>query len=103
MIILKDYQNQSVRLTEERLTHILQHPELSMMENAITETLKNPEKVIRSNSDHTVLLNYRFYTQTLIGDKWLCIVVKYLENDAFIITAYFTDRIKKGELLCTQM
>jgi len=50
-------------------------------------------------TDETVLLSYRYYTGTPIGDKWLCIVVKYLENDAFVLTAYFTDKIKKGEKL----
>jgi len=39
------------------------------------------------------------YTQTAIGDKWLCVVVKYFPDDAFIVTAYFTDKPKKGDNL----
>jgi len=27
----------------------------------------------------------------LFGDKYLCIVVKFKQQDAFVITAYFTD------------
>jgi hypothetical protein len=34
-----------------------------------------------------------------MGDKWLCVVTKYLDNDAFLLTAYLTNRIKQGELL----
>ncbi|MDY6804379.1 MAG: hypothetical protein SXA11_11300 [Cyanobacteriota bacterium] len=97
MKTLIDYRDRQVRLTEERLEHILRHPELSGMEDEIDVTLRNPEEVRRSRTDETVLLSYRYYTGTLIGDKWLCVVVKYLENDAFVLTAYFTDKIKKGE------
>jgi hypothetical protein len=97
MPILLDYQNREVRLTEERLAHILDHPEMVGMEAQITETLKHPQLVRQSRSDKSAALFYRFYTQTAIGDKWLCVVVKYLPDDAFIVTAYFTDKPKKGE------
>ncbi len=97
MKILRNFQGRQVRLTEERLAHILQHPELSTMEAAIEATLKNPEQVRRSRTDATVLLSYRYYTGTQVGNKWLCVVVKYLDNDAFLLTAYFTDKIKQGE------
>ncbi len=99
MPILLDYQNKEVRLTEERLAHILGHPEMVGMEAQITETLKHPQLVRQSRSDESIALFYRFYTQTAIGDKWLCVVVKYLSDDAFIVTAYFTDKPKKGETL----
>lgn len=97
MLILLDYQNRQVRLTEERLAHILTHPEMVEMESQIADTLKNPQLVRKSRSDDSAELFYRFYTQMLIGDKWLCIVVKYLPDDAFIVTAYFTDKPKKGD------
>ncbi|MGB3533082.1 MAG: hypothetical protein WBA13_06145 [Microcoleaceae cyanobacterium] len=100
---LTDYQGHLVRLTEERLTHILQHPELANMEDEIEITLQHPQQVRRSRTDETVLISYRYYTGTLIGDKWLCIIVKYLENDAFVLTAYFTDKIKKGEQVWLQL
>lgn len=97
MPILLDYQNRQVRLTEERLAHILTHPEMVEMESQIADTLKNPQLVRKSRSDDSAELFYRFYTQMVIGDKWLCIVVKYLPDDAFIVTAYFTDKPKKGD------
>ncbi|HEY9896292.1 MAG TPA: hypothetical protein V6D34_12940 [Candidatus Sericytochromatia bacterium] len=53
--------------------------------------------VRKSRSDNRTALLYRFYTQTAIGDKWLCTVAKYLPDDAFIITGYFTDKPKKGD------
>ena len=97
MSILFDYQNRKVRLTEERLAHILAHPEMVGMETNIADTLKHPQLVRQSRSDESAALFYRFYTQIAIGDKWLCVVVKHLESDAFVITAYLTDKLKLGE------
>jgi hypothetical protein len=69
------------------------------MDAAIQETIAAPALVVQSVSDAGVWLYYRYLTATLIGDKWLCVVVKESQGDAFILTAYFTDRIKKGTLL----
>lgn len=34
-----------------------------------------------------------------MGEKFLCVVVEVLEGDAFVLTAYLTDKIKEGEML----
>jgi hypothetical protein len=34
---------------------------------------------------------------TAVGDKFLCVVVKLIEADAFVVTAYLTDQVKKGK------
>lgn len=86
-----------MRLTDERLAHILEHPELIGMEAEIERVLLKPQLVRRSRSDATVRLFYEFYSQTTVGGKWLCIVVKYSDNDAFLVTAYLTDKPKAGE------
>lgn len=101
MKIFVDYQGRLVRLTDERWQHILRHPEMVAMENAIEATLKYPQIVRRSTTDQAVYLYYCYQTQTSVGDKWLCVVVKVLENDAFIITAYLTDQLKQGEQVWT--
>lgn len=67
--------------------------------NKIKETLSNPYKIIKSKTDPNVVLFYRLYQSTPVTIKYLCVVVKILESDAFIITAYFTDTIKKGKVL----
>ena len=88
-----------MRLTEERLGHILEHPEMANLEEALAETLEHPSLVIQSRSDPATELNYRYYLGTRVGDKWLCVVVKYAPADAFVLTAYLTDQPKKGEQL----
>lgn len=69
------------------------------MEAALVETLHHPVSVIQSLTDKNTALNYRYYLGTKVGDKWLCVVVKYEKEDAFVLTAYLTDKPKKGEQL----
>ncbi|HSY50910.1 MAG TPA: hypothetical protein VLC46_19055 [Thermoanaerobaculia bacterium] len=78
---------------------ILEHPEMAQMEPAIEETLRDPERVVQSISDPAVHLYYRFYFRTVVGGKFLCVVVKMGAAGAFVLTAYLTNRIKKGDRL----
>ena len=95
----RDYQGLHIRLTDERFAHILDHPEMVDMEGRIAETLSSPEQVVESLSDSEARLYYRFYLGTRVGDKYLCVVVKVQAGDAFVVTAYLTDKVKKGNLL----
>jgi hypothetical protein len=99
MKMILDCFGQSVRLTDDRLAHILEHAEMAGMENELERVLLRPAEVRRSRSDEDVRLFYEFYPGTRVGGKWLCVVVKYLANDAFVITAYLTDTVKAGETL----
>lgn len=97
MKILEDCFGHQVRLTDERLAHILEHPEMKGMGEEIGHVLRQPQLVRCSRSDTVVRLFYEFYMQTMVGGKWLCVVVKYRESDAFVVTAYLTDKPKAGE------
>ncbi len=97
MKVIRDCFGHSVRITEERLAHILEHTEMAGMENEIEQVLQTPSEVRLSRSDDQVKLFYEFYAQTRVGGKWLCVVVKYLPDDAFVITAYLTGTLKAGE------
>ncbi len=99
MKTIQDCFGHTVRLTDERMAHILEHPEMSGMGAEIERVLTEPQTVRRSRSDDTVRLFYEFYSQTIVGGKWLCVVVKYLEDDAFVVTAYLTDKPKTGDSL----
>jgi hypothetical protein len=99
MKVLRDHRGDAVRFTEERLSPILEHPEMRGMEREIGETLARPEHIVKSRSDSEANLYYRFYPQTPVGEKYLCVVVKRKRADAFVLTAYLTDTVKKGEIL----
>ena len=97
MKVLQDCFGHDVRLTDERLAHIVEHPEMGGMAGEIERVLRQPQFVRRSRTDESVRLFYEFYAQTIVGGKWLCVVVKYGESDAFVVTAYLTDKPKAGE------
>lgn len=91
-------------MTDERLAHLeIDHPEMREQIDKIEQTLYAPLKVIRSRTDSEVELFYRHFLTTPVTSKFLCVVIKVLSDDHFIITAYFTDTIKQGELLWEQM
>lgn len=99
MAVLIDYEGRAIRLTEERWQHISEHPEMAGMRQALEETLGAPEVVHESTSDPAARLYYRFYQRTIVDGKYLCVVVKLTDEDAFVVTAFLTDRLKKGRIL----
>jgi len=97
MKTLQDCFRRNVRLTDERLAHILERSEMKEMGDELEHLLRQPQLCRRSRSDDAVRLFYGFYERTMVGGKWLCVVVKYVRNDAFVVTAYLTDKPKAGE------
>lgn len=64
----------------------------------LVETLVNPDNVIATTVDASVHAYQRWYVQTPVTSKFLIVVVKILTDDAFIITAYYSSRQKKGDV-----
>jgi len=96
----KDVYGRNLRLTDERLDHFEKdHPEMAGQIYKVIETLSQPEIVVRSRTDSEAELFYRHYVMTPVGEKYMCVVVKVGVDDIFILTAYFTDTIKKGDVL----
>ena len=63
----------------------------------IREVLQEPDVVFTSHKDSSVHVDYRYYARGPVGSKHLMVAVKILEEDAFVITAFFTDEVKGGE------
>ena len=96
----EDIHQRKIRLTSERRKHLeVAHPEMAGQVDKIRLTLLEPEWIIKSKSDERSELFYRYYLAGPVGDKYLCVVVKAANRDLFIITAYFTDTVKRGEIL----
>jgi hypothetical protein len=96
----EDVYKRRIRLTDERQKHIeVDHPEMSGQIAKLQETLIKPDIIVRSQIDPEVELFFRHYSITPVTDKYLCVVVKSTPEDLFIITAFFTDSIKRGEVL----
>ncbi len=99
MRLLHDHERRPIRLTDERWSHIQSHPEMADRLEGMIHTLTVPEHVVQSRSDVEVRLYYRYLFGTIVGDKYLCVVVKLRSGDAFVLTAYLTDEIKRGHRL----
>lgn len=97
--ILIDYQERPVRLTQERWLHILQHPEIVDQRERLIETLRTPQIIIATVADENVHAYHRLYAETPVTRKYLIVVVKFIEDDAFVLTAYFSNRLKRGRIV----
>lgn len=95
-----DIHDRRIRLTYERQDHIeVDHPEMIGQFDKLQDALSNPDVVVGSRTDSNVELFYRYYSVTPVTKKYLCVAAKVLVDDLFIITAYFTDTVKRGEVL----
>lgn len=99
MTVLFDYEDRDIRLTEEWLEHIERRPEMVSQVDRLRETLEHPDEVRRSDQDGTVHLYHRRYEITPVTEKILLVVVKMEIDSPFVITAFFTDRLKSGTTL----
>ena len=98
-LVLEDYQGRPIRLTAERRAHILDHPEMSDQFDRIRATLAQPEFIVATSVDESVRVYHRLFTVTPVTSKYLPVAVKLLEDDAFILTAFFSSRQKKGNVI----
>ncbi len=99
MEVLRDYEGRLIRLTADRLQHIRRRPDMAEQEAKIEEAVASPDLVIESQQDPTVRLYHKLYEDTPVSQKYMLVAVKVLANDAFVITAFFTDREKQGTTL----
>ena len=88
--------NKKIRTTQSHWNLItkIKHPEIEGKEEEVKECLRNPVEVRKSSEDQEVLLYYKKE-----GEYFLCVVVRHLNGEGFIITAYITDKIKEGEIV----
>ena len=92
-----------IRTSESYWKYIIEvkHPESFKnmgLNNAlilVKQALKNPEIVIKERLDPSVFIYYMNYKERY----FICVIAKHLNGEGYIITAYITDRIKKGEVV----
>lgn len=97
IFLVVDQFKRAIRLTKERHQHIVERGEMTGQEDRIRETIALPEIVKVSRHDPHVLCYYRWYEVTPVTKKYLLCIVKVLNHDGFVVTAFYTDRIKRGE------
>lgn len=83
----------SVRTTADYWSLIeTKHPKLRGRAHDVAQALTHPDQVCRSRQDPAVYLFYRADQQ-----RFLCAIVKRLDSEGFLVTAYPCDIIKEGD------
>lgn len=85
-----------IRTTREhwKLISEIKHPIIKGHEKEVKETISDPDEVRQSKKDGSVYLYYR-----KLSKYFVCVLVKHLNSEGFIITAYLADKIKKGDVI----
>ncbi len=90
-----DERGNEVRLTDERLRHILRrHPEMALQMHRFAEILASPDAVSPSRSSPAVQLYYRLYPDIRGRKRYICLVVKRGTDYSTILTGYLGRSIK---------
>ena len=100
-----DYEGRVIILSDESERHLAQeHIEVPRIGLAavLRGTLADPDVVIASRRDSRGALYYRLRSEDPFAGKYVCVVVKYLENESYIWTAYVTSRIRDGRVIWTR-
>lgn len=92
-MVITDHRGANIRFPDERWRHICaDHPEMTPLYQAVCDTIAGPEVIANSSSDPAaVKLYHKWYADTSVGGKWLRVVIKFLNGDAFVLTAYLTN------------
>ena len=90
MDVVKSINGVPVRLTDERWVHIIEnHDDLAGYYGEVLGVVESPDYIIKGYKHALIAL------KKVEENRFLAVVYKELdENDGFIITAYFTSKIK---------
>ena len=58
-----------------------------------------PDEVRHRIRSSEVWLFYKFYDKSPVTQKYMLVAVEVLDGEGFIVTVFFTDKIKKGDLI----
>ena len=89
MDVVVSKNNVPIRLTEERWVHIVEnHDDLAGYYEEVLNCVEDPDFIIKGYKDALIALKK-------FRNKFLAVIYKELsKEDGFIITAYFTSKIK---------
>jgi len=90
---VKDKIGRKIHLSKERWKHIrIYHSKIESYEEII-ETIQKPDKAV-SDERENVSNFYKYFKHKKQKSKFLNVVVKYLNGEGFVMSAYFIRNIK---------
>lgn len=94
LLEVADKSGRKIHLTKKQWSHIRKkHPEVENLED-IEQTLKMPLKIIEYSIDESVRYYYKNFKHHSPPDNYLLVLVKYLNGEGYVITSYFTEKLK---------
>ncbi len=93
-LVIESVLGPAIHLDRKYWAHLIRkkHPSLSGKKSLVQRAVEDPDFVRKSHTDPAVFLYYLAYNA-----YWLCVVCKHENGRGFFVTAYVTDRIKRGE------
>jgi len=90
-----DKTKRKIRLTKKQWKHILRrHLDMVNYQEEIKKTLKNPQQIADHPHDDTARYYFTYLKYKQGPNKYLLVIVKYLNGKGFVITTYFEKNIK---------
>ncbi len=91
----RDKSGRYIYLTDERWKHINEeHPEVAHYLQELENTILNPTKITSYEYNDLIKYYYKYFKHKKGSSKYFLIIVKYLNGEGYIITAYFVRYIK---------
>ena len=91
---ITDKTGKKIRLTKTQFRHVICHKGMENYIEEIKDTLKNPLKIVPHEAGD-LYDYYNYYKNRKQKGKFQQVVVKYLNDNGFVITAYFVRHIQK--------
>ncbi len=90
-----DKTGRRIRLTKRQWRETtLKHPNMAAYLEEIKETLIRPNVITDYSIDESVRYYYKYFKHIKSRNKYLLVIVKYLNGEGFIIKSYFESRTK---------
>ena len=91
-----DKSGRKIRLTRRQWRETtLKHPNMASYLEEIKETLIRPDSITDYSIDEDVRYYYKYFKHIKSKNKYLLVIVKYLNGDGFVIKSFFDRTIKK--------
>ncbi|MBA3064735.1 hypothetical protein FP803_04835 [Candidatus Woesearchaeota archaeon] len=88
-----DKTRRRIRLTKKQWAHIKQHHAEIENPEEIEKTLQNPDSIILDEREDVENF-FKFFKHKKQKSKFLKVIVRFLNTESYVITAYFVRTIK---------
>lgn len=90
---VSDRTGRNIYLTDERYGHIKKHPDMQNSISLIERTIRSPQRIADYPIEPEIKYFYSYHKNRKSKAKYLRVIVKYLNGEGFVVTAYFVEKM----------